>query len=769
MYDFSERQSSTKTNENQQQEKIMQKARPHVSVFDEAKRQPKIPNIKVSHSNQSNLQRKESKQTFSNQAAQPLIQAKLKIGQPNDKYEQEADRIAGRILQTSNPSRMDSINTTLRSNSSYISNRSGHSLPRNVRNYFEPKLGYDLSSVRVHTDSAANASAQSLHSLAYTVGQDIVFNNNQFSPQTVHGRKILAHELVHVIQQTRNTNTRPLNATPETTPQLKQDIQIQKFNPFWWLLSLPGCRREESQPEVTAIHNGPEENPIGLGESGSPSTANYIGAYVLRHVIPPVSSLEVREQLGGNIRETGSFLQRPGTMTHAPESEWTCGNQEYPDYILWPIDAFVWTADRYGLEGNAQGTYSFNQLNIYRSVGSSGDGTVVPYSGFRIDIRLEGRQQGPLQVIISKEPEACSISTFSTEAGRGSLNPQTVNIERSSESARCSTEDECKTRHEEPASTREPLIQRYVSPESSVEELAPLRHERRFHGIAPPLRRYDDATLYGPDYQPLPEHVEQFQVSDCWLMATLMALSSTDAGRRHIVSHIRPNHEISEHQSTTYTVTLYDLFDGTQQHYRMEPVFPESSASVRPGAVYEGSGLEGGILWVAMYERAMAHHRHSYINLETPGIRANAAFRSITGHWGTERWEINSGNVDQVYDEIIASFRSDQAIVISTRQSLSEDAPFSSRHAYSVIELREDSGTTSIRVANPHGQRAGASPPELPVSREDLSNYFNYVAIGERLSVPEEIGSSGCGDRCVAPRPSAGGRIIFLLMPQLTW
>src|SRR6185437_8833730 len=67
--------------------------------------------------------------------------------------------------------------------------------------FFEPKFGYDFSKVKIHNDVNAWKSAQSANALAYTIGNDIVFNQNKFSPDSKEGKKLLAHELVHVMQQ----------------------------------------------------------------------------------------------------------------------------------------------------------------------------------------------------------------------------------------------------------------------------------------------------------------------------------------------------------------------------------------------------------------------------------------------------------------------------------------------------------------------------------------------------------------------------------------
>ena len=77
----------------------------------------------------------------------------------------------------------------------------GASLPAHEREFFEQRMGQDFSRVRIHTDSAATRTANALNARAYTLGSDIVFNKGEYRPGTHIGRKLLAHELTHVVQQ----------------------------------------------------------------------------------------------------------------------------------------------------------------------------------------------------------------------------------------------------------------------------------------------------------------------------------------------------------------------------------------------------------------------------------------------------------------------------------------------------------------------------------------------------------------------------------------
>ena len=77
----------------------------------------------------------------------------------------------------------------------------GHALDASTLAYMEPRFGHDFAKVRVHTDSKAASSARSVKASAYTVGNDIVFDSGRFDSNSHDGRRLLAHELTHVVQQ----------------------------------------------------------------------------------------------------------------------------------------------------------------------------------------------------------------------------------------------------------------------------------------------------------------------------------------------------------------------------------------------------------------------------------------------------------------------------------------------------------------------------------------------------------------------------------------
>jgi len=96
----------------------------------------------------------------------------------------------------------------------------GQPLDVNTRAFMEPRFGHDFSSVRVHTDAKAAESARSVNALAYTVGRDVAFACGQYAPAALNGKRLLVHELAHVVQQgnDRVMPGMPLTIGPTRSP-----------------------------------------------------------------------------------------------------------------------------------------------------------------------------------------------------------------------------------------------------------------------------------------------------------------------------------------------------------------------------------------------------------------------------------------------------------------------------------------------------------------------------------------------------------------------
>lgn len=84
----------------------------------------------------------------------------------------------------------------------------GKPLDAATKGFMESRFDHDFSQVRIHTDAKAAESTQAVNALAYTVGRDVVFGAGQYTPTHDSGRKLLAHELAHVVQQSGSQNNR---------------------------------------------------------------------------------------------------------------------------------------------------------------------------------------------------------------------------------------------------------------------------------------------------------------------------------------------------------------------------------------------------------------------------------------------------------------------------------------------------------------------------------------------------------------------------------
>ena len=162
---------------------------------------------------------------WGNQAMQRLtragmIQGKLKVKEPGDMYEQEADPAAEQALHMLKPNlkaestnvrttslinRMVADGVTRVGEATHIAQEvlssPGQRLHADTRAFFESRLGHDLGNVRIHSDTCAAESTRALSAQAYTVGNHIVFGAEQYDPIMITGKSLLAHELCHVIQQ----------------------------------------------------------------------------------------------------------------------------------------------------------------------------------------------------------------------------------------------------------------------------------------------------------------------------------------------------------------------------------------------------------------------------------------------------------------------------------------------------------------------------------------------------------------------------------------
>ena len=155
------------------------------------------------------------------------LQAKMRIGGSSDRAEAEADAVAERVVTMSTPSAgsfamagrdpvlaelaiqrssrepmgASTLSPEQRAGLSQLRREGGAPLSTSLRAYMEPRFGHDFSDLRLHTGAGAGALADSLGARAFASGRDLVFGPGEFRPSTQAGKRLIAHELTHAIQQ----------------------------------------------------------------------------------------------------------------------------------------------------------------------------------------------------------------------------------------------------------------------------------------------------------------------------------------------------------------------------------------------------------------------------------------------------------------------------------------------------------------------------------------------------------------------------------------
>ncbi len=142
------------------------------------------------------------------QASNPIARD-VAIGPSNDRYEQEASRVADTITQSPEHQiqRKESEKSTVKKTpDTALLQSSGRGPGEQERSFFESRMNADFSHVRIHTGSEADKAAASIGARAFTLGNNIVIANGEYDFNTLRGKKLMAHELTHVVQQTMSAD-----------------------------------------------------------------------------------------------------------------------------------------------------------------------------------------------------------------------------------------------------------------------------------------------------------------------------------------------------------------------------------------------------------------------------------------------------------------------------------------------------------------------------------------------------------------------------------
>lgn len=119
-----------------------------------------------------------------------------------------------------------------------LASDTGLPLENDTRQFMESRFDKDFSNVRIHTDSKASASADAIQAKAYTSGSDIVFNSSEYQPSSASGQNLLAHELVHVIQQSGAVQRKEGGAAETAVAEgLRTELEAGHYVPAWLKLN----------------------------------------------------------------------------------------------------------------------------------------------------------------------------------------------------------------------------------------------------------------------------------------------------------------------------------------------------------------------------------------------------------------------------------------------------------------------------------------------------------------------------------------------------
>lgn len=259
----------------------------------------------------------------------PVVQTKLTLSQPGDACEMEAERMAesmtgkhqaqtimgvsgGVQRKAADPEGEEEGPTTKDGLSPDASGRpkrepgvaapatvawqrpagQGEPLPSTTRSLMEGHFGHNFGRVRVHSDAPASVSAARLQAEAYTVGDDVYFGHGNFQPDSVEGKKLLAHELTHVVQQSGGG--------------LARTIQREKSK-----------KKSKCGPSDCDVKCAPGQGPVHHPDCGNETCANSGAASAsnfIRHLDVNLSTQMVEAEMGDAKHATGlvgPFLSSP--------------------------------------------------------------------------------------------------------------------------------------------------------------------------------------------------------------------------------------------------------------------------------------------------------------------------------------------------------------------------------------------------------------------------------------------------------------------------
>lgn len=177
-----------------------------------------------------------------------LVQRKLAVGATEDPAEREADRIADLALNRSfaleaptavvgvrcRPEGSDNDIISAPPSVERVLGRAGKKLDQPTQHDMARRFGHDFSTVRIHSDSATDDATSEIGARAFACGTHIAVRQRDYAPQTAFGRRLLAHELAHVVQQSgrlvKGSTDKGKSGHSARAPQSASDTIVQRFH-----------------------------------------------------------------------------------------------------------------------------------------------------------------------------------------------------------------------------------------------------------------------------------------------------------------------------------------------------------------------------------------------------------------------------------------------------------------------------------------------------------------------------------------------------------
>ncbi len=240
--------------------------------------------------------------------------------------------------------------------------------------FMEPRFGRDFSQVRVHTDSKANHVARSINAKAFTLGKDVVFGGGQYAPGTHSGRKLLAHELTHVIQQNLSHSRDVLARNPTGSKLTPAQKALKAIDEFKKRTTGPQAFPKLSRGTVADELKQRVINPSLINQSGLPlcGPAAFVYVWAKRNILDYVNfAVDLFEKGKGKL---GSLEISPGSdlKSKSPGSyKWKMGLK--PAQADWIVLSSIrdWENDMIDFEGGPTET----------TAGGTGEGDIIKWLG----------------------------------------------------------------------------------------------------------------------------------------------------------------------------------------------------------------------------------------------------------------------------------------------------------------------------------------------------------------------------------------------------